>query len=496
MFDGSLAQSYIAELGRFDCVKNDIFITVSTDGFEAYKNRTCDVWPVVAVLLNLPPSSRYKMRNVIPLMFIPHGKEPKDLQSYLIPLLNELQSLERSNGVELRFYDGSIRQVRIHLLFFTADLVAMKRLLSISGHNGKAPCRFCKVVGSYLPQSNRYYFMSTIRDSLSDEPNVLYDLRNLPLRSPNSISETIRRIESASQKQDADAISKATGIQGSLRLCTLRSLVPFKSFPPDIMHLFYNVQKFLLEHIILTEGEEFSLPRADLSFLDEQIVSFGKGVSGQTTAKPRPLSVFARWKSHEHKTFGLLYCLPLFDGYLSPTCLDGLSLFVRLMDISFRPIISEIEANEMSSLAVRFLEHYECFYAKRLRERLNYCRYIIHLLLHLGTSTIECGPLICTSQYWVERYIGWIMDRSHAPYLAPKSMFNDALYGEAHKLFLKHPFQVDEDMESTTALSGVSVKFSLSFHLMAATSRSQEDVATLFYEKTCWYFNGNGTYYC
>ena len=52
-----------------EALLKDIFIGVSTDGFQAFKNNSVDVWPVLAVLLNLDPKNRYTPRNVLPPLF-------------------------------------------------------------------------------------------------------------------------------------------------------------------------------------------------------------------------------------------------------------------------------------------------------------------------------------------------------------------------------------------------------------------------------------------
>ena len=110
-FDGESYHRLCQVYGGIEAVSWDIFISASTDGFQAYKNITLDVWPVVAILLNLPPAQRYSVKNVLPLMFIPHGRKHSNLQSFLIPLINEVKSTF-PDGVMMRFYDGRQRRVR------------------------------------------------------------------------------------------------------------------------------------------------------------------------------------------------------------------------------------------------------------------------------------------------------------------------------------------------------------------------------------------------
>lgn len=79
---GRLTRVYGEESMEFD-----IFLAASTDGFEAFKNKQYDVWPLVAINFNLLPDQRFLIQNIIPLAFVPGPKEPKDLQSFIQPLL-------------------------------------------------------------------------------------------------------------------------------------------------------------------------------------------------------------------------------------------------------------------------------------------------------------------------------------------------------------------------------------------------------------------------
>ena len=157
----------------------DVFIAASTDSFQAYKNRTLDVWPVLAIFLSLPPEERYSVKNVLPLMFIPGGCQPSHLQSFLIPLINEV-NYTMPDGVMMHFYDGSRRKVRIHLVWFSTDLDALTKVASLTGHNGKTPCRFCFIQGIYSHSSRHYYFPCSLCLLGSSRPTTLYNPASLP----------------------------------------------------------------------------------------------------------------------------------------------------------------------------------------------------------------------------------------------------------------------------------------------------------------------------
>ena len=90
-FDGESYHRLCQVYGGIEAVSWDIFISASTDGFQAYKNRTLDVRPVVAILLNLSPAKRYSVKNMLHLIFIPHGRQPSNLQPFLIRRIKEVK---------------------------------------------------------------------------------------------------------------------------------------------------------------------------------------------------------------------------------------------------------------------------------------------------------------------------------------------------------------------------------------------------------------------
>ncbi|KAI0561115.1 hypothetical protein FGB62_92g115 [Gracilaria domingensis] len=57
------------------------------------------------------------------------------------------------------------------------------------------------------------------------------------------------------------------------------------------------------------------------------------------------------------------------------------------------------------------------------------------------------GPLLGVSQYWVERYIGWIKHRRTAKNRAAKSMFMREKTRESYRYFFQEPFQQSSAVE-------------------------------------------------
>lgn len=118
-----------------------------------------------------------------------------------------------------------------------------------------------------------------------------------------------------------------------------------------MMHLFYHVGMELMHHHIFGLTERFCIDPTEIEFIDFEIVRFAEGISGQLATKPRPLSCYKNWKAAEHKLFTISYALVLFDGYLERECLDGLNLFVQLVDLCFRSSVTRQQSQKVQRLS-------------------------------------------------------------------------------------------------------------------------------------------------
>ena len=186
--------------GGEENVKNDIFISVSTDGFQAFKRKAYEVWPLIGIIFNLLPNLRFVVKNVLPLAFVPGPHEPTNLQSFLKPLIRELEDLNRNGGLPLEFHDGTARRVRVHLLWFTGDLPAVKKCSGVKGHNGKRPCRFCLIEGmwSMVHRHNYYPSRCSCEGGGMEER---FSPSHLPLRTVEHTLQTLDDIECSSGQQ-------------------------------------------------------------------------------------------------------------------------------------------------------------------------------------------------------------------------------------------------------------------------------------------------------
>ncbi|QRV83925.1 Transposase family Tnp2 protein [Ceratobasidium sp. AG-Ba] len=146
----------------------DLALGLSTDGFTLFKRRRrglSTAWPIIFINYNLHPRYRVRLENIICVGVIPGPKQCKDLNSFLIPVLEELLLLERGVTTPKRVLgDATAGRVvdfvlRAFLIMVFGDIPAVSKLLALKGHNARVPCRSCYMQGYLcrLPKNSVYY---------------------------------------------------------------------------------------------------------------------------------------------------------------------------------------------------------------------------------------------------------------------------------------------------------------------------------------------------
>jgi Transposase family tnp2 len=209
-----------------------------------------------------------RVENLIPLGVIPGPHSPKSLDSFFGPFIQEC--LELAKGV--RMYDSLSRQsFNLHVYVLTAfgDMPAMSKLLGLKGHNGYSPCRFCLIRGERNQSARSPYYVPLRSPNRTGQPpqDDGWDPRNLPERTITNLFEQLDEIQNASTAQARKNLSSFYGVNEKSRLFLLPSLSFPDSFPPDIMHLFFeNICPMLRDHWTGT-GRYKDKPPADSGYL-------------------------------------------------------------------------------------------------------------------------------------------------------------------------------------------------------------------------------------
>jgi len=92
VFD-SVQYKYLSQKGYFQD-NRDIALLGSIDGYQLFRQKCNDCWIVLFINANLPPEQRVKKENLLITSIIPGPKAPKDFNSFIKPIVEELCLLE------------------------------------------------------------------------------------------------------------------------------------------------------------------------------------------------------------------------------------------------------------------------------------------------------------------------------------------------------------------------------------------------------------------
>ena len=366
-------------------------------------------------------------------------------------------------GTFFDFADGTRREVTVHVLWCKSDSPAAAKCGGFKGSNTKFHCRFCDVEGHYDVACRHYYYPSRCMLSIQTEGvrrrmKVYYDPTNLPLRNSEDTSRVYDILENDNlTKRERDELRKNTGLSRRTTIFGLTSLIPFVSFPIDIMHLTMNLVKDIVSlwkgdaaiDVHHDEGTaDFVVSSEGWDMIDVEMHRLGAGTSQSTFGrKPRGTDVHTTWKAEECKNFLFYYALVVMEGHLPRRYLQGLRLLSRLLELCSRPTLEAEELEQIEILSVSYFRHFEDAYYRFKPTRVRLCKSTIHAILHLRENVLRCGPLVGCSQFWMERYINKVKGRLNARNFAAESLTENAKLYESYKLFFGQPFSQPEEIE-------------------------------------------------
>ena len=459
--DGSLYRKLDAELNFGE---NDICFQLTFDGYQLFKNSSHEAWPFVLLNLNLPPSERFKIENMIPYGITSGPKSPTDLISFLDPLIQcfEKYSVHRA----MRLWDGRLAQVRLFLVLVTADTPAMSKIIHSRGHNAISPCRFCTIKG-ILGGGNHYYYPSSLQSAAAKmkrrtvyfKPERISEKR----RDHEKLLRALEKIEKLEEGQERSNISREIGFKRVPELVVrLSSLKLFESFPLDIMHILYiNIPKYMWK---LWSGrlepkyskDDFVLEAP--ATIGEDMEASGGLIPVSFGRKPRNIAHLAgSFKAAEWKTFILHLSIPLLEERLPVLYLKGWKDYVAICSIVSRSILRMNHLERLQRLVVQFYKHFEESYFRFDSERLSLMKYVFHAILHLPECVKSCGPICNVDQFKAERFVGYLHSLLQSKFRPVRNLTRNLLASESLKLIRKIAGSSSLEMEEACTQRGFSL---------------------------------------
>lgn len=351
----------------------DIALGLATDGFAPFRRRKNTCWPIIIINYNLPPDIRFHLSQILCVGVVPGPKKPKDFDSFLWPLVEELLALQAG----VRAFDSikmELFALRSYLIRVFGDIPAISMVMRMKGHNGQAPCRMCNIKGLRAPANPRatthYVPLDRSRHpAIRGDPSSIkkYDPLSLPLRTHPEFMNQAREVDQAGTNADAERLSKSYGVKGIPLLSYLSSLEFPTSFPYDFMHLIYeNVLKNLIllwtgDFKGLDEGQgDYQLNKKVWEAIGEATAASGSSVPGDFGARPRNVADDKTTCTADMWSFWMLYIGPVLlrRKFQKQVYYDHFIDLVKLVHICLQ---FEISQAEISKLRVGFKEWVENF---------------------------------------------------------------------------------------------------------------------------------------
>ncbi|OAD65935.1 hypothetical protein PHYBLDRAFT_152961 [Phycomyces blakesleeanus NRRL 1555(-)] len=98
----------------------ELSLALHINGFNPFKRGGISMIIIMATIVDLPPTERYKQENIFIFSIIPGPKKPKNLFSSLYPVLQDFFVLE-SQGLQMNFEDGLTSLYKASLAFVVGD---------------------------------------------------------------------------------------------------------------------------------------------------------------------------------------------------------------------------------------------------------------------------------------------------------------------------------------------------------------------------------------
>ena len=131
-WNGELYKTLVSQRDLFTA-DTDLGFFFSTDGVKVFKS--CEFfssWPMMLINFSLPPDERYKLENLLFLGHIPGPDQPKDVDSFLEPLIAEFEVLQHGITTYNTLQDEEFL-LRAHIITVGADSHSREKVLHNTG---------------------------------------------------------------------------------------------------------------------------------------------------------------------------------------------------------------------------------------------------------------------------------------------------------------------------------------------------------------------------
>jgi hypothetical protein len=344
----------------------DALLLVLTDGFQVFKRGKHTSWPLMFVNCNLNPADRFSVHTTLCGGVIPGPKKPKDFDSFLFPMVEEV--MKGAVGVPAFDAFGNVGfPLRFYVPYGSGDMPACAGALRGSKcPGGICSCPGCPIHGIRIRgSSNSSHYLPIVRpDGYAPSGYTMNDLP--PFRTHTEWVQQARHVENAPTAAERARHSRDCGIN-SLAITVNMPGVRFPiSFPFDLMHLLENT---LSNYLLLFSGdfkgldsgtESYIIAKADWNEIGAITVASNKLIpSAFGRQVPNPADDRSLFTAEGHLVWGTLYAPILLRDRLPRKYYRHFKLFLDILAGCMQFSTTRAERNQLRIDVKKWYTQYE-----------------------------------------------------------------------------------------------------------------------------------------
>ena len=364
---------------------NNLAFMLNIDWFQPFKHTQYSLGVIYLVIMNLPRSKRFKVENVVLVGLLPGPSEPPlHLNTYLQPLVEELQQLWNPGVCMFACDSGSTVIVRGALLCVACDIPAIRKVCGFLGHSARMGCSKCVTefrTTAFGQKANYGGFTADYQLRTEEEHRAQAQL------SLRQVTLTTR-----------DGIEKQFGTRFSiLMLLSYFDCVRFHVIDP--MHnLFTGTAKHVMTKVWMKKDDPV-ISRASIVTVQDRI-DHCKIPSTLGRIPRKIFSGFSSLTADEWKNWTTIFSIFSLYDLIEQEHLNCWRLFVSACRSFSTPLISLQEIDHGHESILRFCQEFERLYgSEQVTPNM-------HLHMHLADCLKDFGPVYGFWLFSFERYNG------------------------------------------------------------------------------------------
>lgn len=454
--DSKIHEIQRKKMGLFKDVR-DVAFALSTDGAQLTIKKHSNTWLLILIILNLPPTIRYKTKNVIINLATPGPNSPGNIESFIQPLFEEMA--KASEGIWMWDAIASSNFVdHACIVMALGDMLGSAKLNGMGGHSAFYGDRFTLVQGAKASAAkgakSQYYPMSSPESEKINPERPHYDLSSLPMRTQSEYWKTIMKIEEATTQAQITKISRSTGVS-RLPLCAASAAFIHPSFfPVDPFHLFYENCAAFIWDIWVTFSkvdENFHLNEEKGKFFGSLIPDAMKTLPPAFCGPVRDpyLKCHSQYKIYEWMALVHWYIIPIgIELGINTMALSNFADFVNVIEFAMTvKHRTTQELQDLKNLVIKFLTQFEELYVHGRSENIVRSRLCIFQLIHIPLHIQWNGSIRIGSQATVERNIGEMGRKIRSKKAPFKNLANQIFDKELIKILTLYYPDLDPEKE-------------------------------------------------